>query len=76
MTELSKKAWVEEYASRIYMLWQKWKGPLGVSEEYMSHLKEELGKQFDDPLKRSMVELNHPTIAQNGTCKDDVTDKC
>ncbi len=29
-------------------------------EEYMFHLKEELEKKFDDPLKRTLVEMNHP----------------
>ena len=57
----TKKAWIEEYAKRIFELWQSWQGPLGVSIEYMEHLKEELSHQYDDELKRSMVELNYPT---------------
>ena len=58
--EMSKEVWIKEYADRIFTIWKKWQGPLGVSQEYMSHLKEELGRQFDDPLKRSMIELNYP----------------
>ena len=58
--KITKKDWVEEYAHRIFAVWQKWKGPLGISKEYMSHLKEELEKKFDDPLKRTLVEMNHP----------------
>jgi hypothetical protein len=57
----TKEAWVEKYARRIFELWQNWQGPLGVSGEYIGHLKEELGRQYEDQLKRSMVELNYPT---------------
>ena len=57
----TKKDWVEKYAKRIFELWQNWQGPLGVSDEYVKHLKEELGHQYDDQLKRSMVELNYPS---------------
>ena len=58
--ELTKADWVEKYACRIFVLWQKWKGPLGISQEYMSHLKEDLEKKFDDPLSRNLVEMNNP----------------
>ena len=47
----------------FFAVWQKWKGPLGDSKEYMSHLKEVPGKKFDDPLKRTLVEMNHPDDA-------------
>lgn len=57
----TKVAWIEKYSKRIFELWQNWQGPLGVSGEYLEHLKEELGHQYDDQLKRSMVELNYPT---------------
>ena len=57
----AKDVWVDKYAKRIFELWQNWQGPLGVSAEYIRHLKEELGHQYDDRLKRSMVELNYPT---------------
>ena len=56
----TKNDWIEKYATRIFELWQNWRGPLGVSSEYIEHLKEELGHQYDDDLKRSMVELNYP----------------
>ncbi len=56
----TKEAWIEKYAKRIFELWQTWQGPLGVSGEYINHLKDELGHQYDDQLKRSMIELNYP----------------
>ncbi len=65
--EITKEDWIEEYASRIFAVWQEWKGPLGVSKEYMSHIKEELKKKFDDPLKRTLVEMNHPDDADRKT---------
>ena len=60
----TKEVWIEKYAKRIFELWQNWQGPLGVSSEHMGHLKEELSHQYDDQLKRSMVELNYPSNCQ------------
>ena len=59
-SEIAKETWVEEYSRRIFKIWQGWQGPLGVSEQYIEHLKDELCKQYDDPLKRSMIEMNYP----------------
>ncbi|MBN1457060.1 MAG: hypothetical protein JW912_04325 [Sedimentisphaerales bacterium] len=56
----AKEAWVQKYAKRIFEIWQNWQGPLGVSAEYIEHLEDELRKQYDDHLKRSMIELNYP----------------
>ena len=60
---MTKEAWVEEYAKRIFKIWQTWQGPLGVCESYEEHLKEELDHKFDDPLKRSFIEMNYPNPA-------------
>ena len=58
--DAAKEAWVARYSQRIFELWQNWKGPLGVSGEYIDHLKNELRCQYDDQLKRAMIELNYP----------------
>ena len=56
----TKEGWIEKYVKRIVELWQEWHGSQEVSAEYIEHLKEELGQQYDNQLKRSMVELNYP----------------
>ena len=57
----TKEDWIEKYVTCILKLWQDWQEPLASSaEEYIEHIKEELRYQYDDPLKRSMVELNYP----------------
>jgi hypothetical protein len=54
---ITKEAWVSKYAHRILTLWQQWKGPLGGADEnYIEQVKKDLAQQFDDPLKRSLVE--------------------
>lgn len=59
-TVMTKDAWVNEYAHRILTLWQQWKGPLGGADgAYIEKLKEDLDEQFDDPLKRSLIESTY-----------------
>ena len=60
VTETTKTEWVDEYAGKILKMWQNWQGPLGnVDEQYIEQLKQDLQGQYDDPLKRTMVEMSY-----------------
>ena len=55
--KITKEDWIEDYACRIFEMWRKRQGPLGqVDEKYIEQLKEQLSNQFDDPLKRALIE--------------------
>ena len=55
--EITKEDWIRNYAGRIFAMWRKRQGPLGeVDEKYIEQLKEQLSNQFDDPLKRALIE--------------------
>ncbi len=59
-TETAKENWVAEYADRILEMWRKRQGPLGrVSEQYIEKLREDLAEDFDDPLKRELIETTY-----------------
>ncbi len=59
----TKESWIEKHVKCILERWQDWQGPLEAStDKYIEHLKEELGHKYDDQLKRSMFEMNYPTI--------------
>ena len=56
---MTKQEWIAEYAGRILFTWRRWQGPLGIDDAYLEQLEEQLGKQFDDPLKRQLVEMSY-----------------
>ncbi len=71
-TEIAKENWVAEYADRILEMWRKRQGPLGrVSEQYIEKLREDLAEDFDDPLKRELIETtyltHHPLPRRNNS---------
>lgn len=58
--KLTKEDWIQKYAMRVLEMWQSWQGPLGcVDEKYINQIKSELSEQFEDPLKRAMVEATY-----------------
>ncbi len=57
--EMTETEWVKEYAQRILEAWKNQPSPLGIDEDYIWHLQEELLKYFVDPLKRAMIETSY-----------------
>ena len=52
-----KQRWAEEHAHRLQHLFEQWQKPLGIDGgEYRKHLTEELAKQCDEPLLKSLIE--------------------
>ena len=58
-TEISRTQWAREYAQRILKLWQSQESPLGVDDDYVQHLEEQLLLYFDDPLLRDLIEASY-----------------
>ncbi len=56
---MAKKDWVQYYANRMFKLWTKWQTSLGVAQEYLEKIKEDLAKLYDDPLERSLIETTY-----------------
>ncbi len=58
--ETAKENWVAVYADRILEMWRKRQSPLGrVSEQYIEKLREDLPEDFDDPVKRELIETTY-----------------
>ncbi len=57
--EVTKQAWVDEYASRILQVWYKWPSPFGLDKQYSKEVKSQLSEYFDDPLKRDLIETTY-----------------
>ncbi len=58
-TEITRTQWVREYSQRILKLWQAQENPLGVDDDYVQHLEEQLLQYFDDPLMRDLIEASY-----------------
>ena len=59
--DTQKEKWLQKYASRILMAWSHWKTPLGVACIYTHKIKMDLGRFYDDPLKRMFIEATYYT---------------
>lgn len=55
-TQISKKEWIQKYATRIYKQWLTWQSPLGVASNYIEQVKIDLEEYYQDPLKRMLIE--------------------
>jgi hypothetical protein len=56
--EQDKQRWAEEHARLLQRLFEQWQKPLGIDgEEYRKHLARELSDCYDEPLRRSLIEL-------------------
>jgi len=54
-----KERWLQEYASRILMVWTQWQTPLGVAPAYTTYITADLAQFYDDPLKRMFIETSY-----------------
>jgi hypothetical protein len=59
--DTQKERWLQKYASRILMAWSHWQTPLGVAYTYTHKIKMDLGRFYDDPLKRMFIEATYYT---------------
>jgi hypothetical protein len=59
MRDTQKERWLQKYASRILMVWSRWQTPLGVACAYTYKIKMDLGRFYDDPLKRMFIEATY-----------------
>jgi hypothetical protein len=55
----SKKAknWAEKHSVIIQNLYDEWQKPLGIDCEYQGYLKEDMLKDYHDPLKKDLYEF-------------------
>ena len=60
MIKTAKEDWVTRYATRILGIWRNQHGPLGrVSKQYIEKIKKDLTEDFDDPLKKELIETTY-----------------
>lgn len=53
---IDKNKWASEYAKRILKNYLTWQTPLGVDIDYMEKIKQDLMEDFENPLKKSLIE--------------------
>ena len=53
---IDKNKWASEYAKRILNNYLTWQTPLGVDRGYMEKIKQDLMEDFENPLKKSLIE--------------------
>jgi hypothetical protein len=68
MRDTHKERWLQKYAYRILMVWSHWQTPLGVAGVYMHKIKRDLGRFYDDPLKRMFIEATYFTHSDSFSC--------
>ena len=56
---MCKEEWVQHYADRMLSLWRAWQTRLGVARGYAEQLKVDLGKLYDEPLKKMFIETTY-----------------
>ena len=61
MRKTHKEKWLQKYACRILMVWSDWQIPLDAAGAYMNKIKMDLGRFYDDPLKRMFIEATYYT---------------
>jgi hypothetical protein len=61
MRDTQKERWLQKYASRILMVWSHWQPSLGAAYTYTHKIKMDLGRFYDDPLKRMFIEATYYT---------------
>ena len=61
MRDTQKERWLQKYTSRILMAWSHWQTPLGMACTYTHKIKMDLGRFYDDPLKRMFIEATYYT---------------
>jgi len=68
MREAHREKWLQRYAYRILMVWSHRQTPLGVAGAYMHKIKMDLGRFYDDPLKRMFIETTYYTHSDSLSC--------
>ena len=66
--DTQKEKWLQKYACRILMVWSDWQTPLGVAGAYMNKIKMDLGRFYDDPLKRMFIEATYYMHSDSFSC--------
>ena len=51
--------WLEHHSNSIFRLWLKWRTPLGISQQYLERVKQELSEYYKDPLKQKFIEATY-----------------
>jgi hypothetical protein len=54
-----KKRWIQKYSQRILKQWLRRQTPLGIACTYAEHIKEDLARFYDNPLKRIFIETTY-----------------
>ena len=56
---MKKDDWIKEYSDRIVCTWHKWQSPIFNEKRYKNLLKRQLEAFFDNPSKRSLIEITY-----------------
>ena len=51
-----KQQWISKYAERMLNNYLQWQSPLGVDVDYIEKIKQDLIADFENPLRKSLIE--------------------
>lgn len=58
-SDTARERWLQRYGDRMLNVWKTWQGPLGVANDYIAKLKDDLAGLYEDPLKRALIEASY-----------------
>ena len=53
---IDKNKWASEYAKRILGNYLAWQTPLGIDNNYLKKIKQDLMEDYEIPLRKSLIE--------------------
>lgn len=56
---IGKEQWVQQHADQMLRHWLQRGAPLGIAPAYITKLREDLSRCYDQPLLRSFIERSY-----------------
>ncbi len=53
---IDKNKWASEYAKKILHNYLAWETPLGIDDNYLKKIKQDLMEDYENPLRKSLIE--------------------
>jgi hypothetical protein len=57
--QMNREQWIHYYAERILNIWKVRQTQLGVAAEYIQYIMQDLGRHYENPLQRMLIEATY-----------------
>jgi hypothetical protein len=54
-----KEQWIQQHADQMLQHWLRWGTPLGIAPSYITKLRQDLARCYDQPLLRTFIERSY-----------------